>query len=141
MSLIQATLRETRILHAVFMLTVPLYIYTLVVLHPQERKISSAMVSSFAVESIAAAGLALLFRSRKITPALEILHRNPEDTAALARWRAVNILSFTLTETIVLFGFVLKYVGAGWNLAGIFFVVGVFLFLAWTPRLDVPASS
>lgn len=141
MNLLQATLREMRILHAVFMLTVLLYIYTLIVLHPQERKVSSATVSSFAAESIAAAGLALLFRSRKITPALEILYRDPEDKSALARWRSGNILSFVLTETIVLFGFMLKYLGSGWNVAGVFFVVGTLLFLVWRPRIDVPAGS
>jgi hypothetical protein len=140
-NLLQATLREMRILHAVFMLTVLLYIYTLIVLHPQERKVSSATVSSFAAESIAAAGLALLFRSRKITPALEILYRDPEDKSALARWRSGNILSFVLTETIVLFGFMLKYLGSGWNVAGVFFVVGTLLFLVWRPRIDVPAGS
>ena len=141
MNLMQATLREMRILHAVFMLTVLLYIFTLIVLHPQERKVSSATVSSFAAESIAAAGLALLFRSRKIKPALEILHGDPEDTSALARWRSGNILSFVLTETIVLFGFMVKYLGAGWNVAGVFFVVGTLLFLVWRPRLDVPGGS
>ncbi len=101
----------------------------------------SAIVVSLAALSGWVIIIALSFRSRKVHAAVEALQRNPEDATALSNWRLGNLLSLTFAETIVLFGFGLKCFGAGWNLAGIFFVVGVFLFLAWTPRLDVPSVS
>ncbi len=138
---LRATLRYLRIVHATFLFTVLLYFYALTVLRPQEHRVPPAIVICFMAVSTGTITLALFFRSRKVTPAVEILRRNAEDAVALTNWRSGNILSFTLAETIVLFGFVLKYLGAGWNLAGIFFGVGVFLFFVWTPRLDVPTSS
>ena len=65
------------------------------------------------------------------------LSTNPEDTEALRTWRSGQIISFTFAETVVLFGFVLKVLGARWNVAGSFFVVGILLLVAWRPKLDV----
>ena len=44
-------------------------------------------------------------------------------------------------ETIALFGFALKWLGASWLIAGPFFALAFLLLLAWTPRLDLPSPS
>lgn len=137
----QKTLRDMRVLHAVYLLTVALYIYVLVLMRPQEHDVPLAIVISLVGVSAGTIAQAMFFRSRKVTPAVEILRRNPEDASALANWRFGNVLSFTLAEAIVLFGFALKYLGAEWRVAGLFFAVGTFLFLVWTPRLDVSATG
>jgi hypothetical protein len=66
----------------------------------------------------------------------EVLQREPEDSAALARWRFANILSCAFAESVTLLGFALKVLGASWGIAGWFFAGGLILLLLWTPRLE-----
>ena len=137
----QAILRNLRIMYALYLITIPLFLCALVLMRPQERHVPLAITVSLVALSGWLIFIALSFRSRKILPALEMLRRNPEDAAALSNWYVGNVTSFAFAETIVLFGVVLKLFGAGWKVAGVFFALGVFLFLVWTPRLDLPTAS
>ena len=74
-----------------------------------------------------------------IKPSEESLRSNPNDESALKKWRMGVIVPLVMGSTIVLFGLVLKFMGATWNVASWFFFVGIVLLLAWTPRLDVSA--
>jgi uncharacterized membrane protein YgdD (TMEM256/DUF423 family) len=69
----------------------------------------------------------------------ESLRSNANDESALKKWRTGVIVSLVMASTIVLFGVVLKFMGETWNVASWFFIVGIVLLLAWTPRLDVSA--
>jgi hypothetical protein len=66
---------------------------------------------------------------------------DPQDATSLKQWRSGQIVSFAFAESVVLYGFLLKFLGAGWNIAGMFFVVGILVLLAWTPKLEVPGSN
>jgi len=137
---IKSTLKNVKILHLAFLFTVPLFLLQLHLLHPAEHGVSNTVIFGFGAACLLDIVIASRFRDRMIAPSKELLRANPEDTAALNRWRAGSIISFTYAETIVLFGFALKVLGVGWNIAGIFFVVGILLLLAWTPRLDLPQT-
>ena len=65
---------------------------------------------------------------------------HPNDPAALNQWRLGMIGSFVFAETIALLGFVLRFLGAQWKIAGSFFAFAILLMLLWTPRLDVPEA-
>src|SRR6266478_3490445 len=82
---------------------------------------------------------AAFLRRRMIKPSEESLRSNPDDESALKKWRTGVIVSLVMASTIVLFGLVLKFMGATWNVASWFFIVGILLLLAWTPRLDLSA--
>jgi hypothetical protein len=98
--------------------------------------------SAVALEFVSATdiGIAFSFRTRKLHAAEERLRSNSQDAAALILWRSGVIISYCFAEAVVLFGFVLKILGGPWNIASIFFAVGVLLMLLWTPRLDVPSA-
>jgi hypothetical protein len=63
-----------------------------------------------------------------------ILADQPEDTAALKRWRTGYIITYTLCETVVLFGFVLRFMGFTLSEVAPFYVVGFALLLLFGPR-------
>jgi hypothetical protein len=67
------------------------------------------------------------------------LNEQPENTQALVQWRSVNIVSFAQAETVTLFGVALKFLGAGWPVAGVFFFAGLALLL-WTPRIKAAGA-
>ena len=63
-----------------------------------------------------------------------ILADQPEDTAALKRWRTGYIITYTLCETVALFGFVLRFMGFTLSEVAPFYVVGFALMLLFSPR-------
>jgi hypothetical protein len=134
-------LRNARVLHACFLLAALLDIVTLVQIHPPRREVSSTIVYALAFECIVVAGLAMFIGRRRVHVAEEKLRINPGDAVALRHWRTGLILSWVFAESIVLIGFLVKFLGADWRTAGPFFAFGIMLMLLWTPRLDVPSQS
>jgi F0F1-type ATP synthase membrane subunit c/vacuolar-type H+-ATPase subunit K len=63
-----------------------------------------------------------------------ILADQPEDTAALKRWRTGYIITYTMCETLALFGFVLRFMGFTLSEVAPFYVVGFALMLLFGPR-------
>ncbi|MGD0181381.1 MAG: hypothetical protein ABSC15_16325 [Terriglobales bacterium] len=59
---------------------------------------------------------------------------HPGDTAALKRWRTGYIITYTLCETVVLFGLVLRLMGFTLSEVAPFYIVGFALILLFGPR-------
>jgi hypothetical protein len=130
-------LRNVRILHAIFLLTMFLYIVILRLIKTPDQTVPAGIVLAFAVVAFSDVGIAMFIRSRKVRASEEKLRTQPNDAGALNQWRAGMIVSFVLAETIGLLGFVLKFIGAEWRIAGAFFAFAILLLLAWMPQLDV----
>lgn len=130
-------LRNVRILHAIFLLTMFLYIVVLRLIKTPEQTVPPGIVLAFAVVAFSDVGIAMFIRSRKVRASEEKLRTQPNDAGALNQWQVGMIVSFVLAETIGLLGFVLKFIGADWRIAGAFFAFAILLLLAWMPRLDV----
>jgi len=140
-SLAQKTLRIMRVLHAALLLAAVLYVLLplLVIkgaMHPPDAVIPLA----FGMSALPALGVALFYRRRFVQPASEALCANPDDAAAAGRWRQGVLISLVCCESVVLFGLALRFIGGSWNLCAIFYVVGIFLMLAWVPRLELPPT-
>jgi hypothetical protein len=130
-------LRNVRILHAAFLLAMFLYIVVLRLIKTPEQTVPPGIVLAFALVAFSDVGIAVFIRSRKVRASEEKLRTQPNDAEALNQWRVGMIISFVLAETIALLGFVLKFLGAEWKIAGAFFAFAIFLMLLWMPRLDV----
>jgi hypothetical protein len=129
-------LRSLRILHLAFLAATGLYLAVLFQIRPQEKPLDPVFVSALGAASFSVIGVGFFLRARMVTESASRLSANAQDTVSLNRWRVGMLISFTCAESVVLFGFVLKILGAAWNVAGIFFVVGILLLIAWAPRLD-----
>lgn len=53
---------------------------------------------------------------------------------ALRLWKAAHSIGFTIAMSIAILGAALKFLGSGWNVAGIFFGLGLGFLLLWRPR-------
>ena len=131
------TLRQVRILHAVFVATWFMFLYVANFVLPPSS-LAATLPSFFplvvAVVVISEIGMALFLRARFIGSAEMMLRVNSEDRAAIAKWRTGNLFSFCIAETVTLFGLIQKVLGFDWKVAGIFFGVGLLLLILWTPR-------
>lgn len=137
----EKTLKEVRLIHLVFCIS---WLLLLFVLHsiarPLDRPIEPVFVGAIALAALSSLSIGAAIRRKQLAIVAELFERNPENPAALARWRGAQILSFTFAETLTLFGVALRFLGASWNIAGAFFGAGLALLLWWAPRLELPIS-
>jgi hypothetical protein len=134
------TFSEVRLLHAMFVLTWFFFLFVIQVVRPAERPVGRILLLGIAAAAGGDIALGFALRKRFLDSSLEILRAQPANPEALLRWRTGNILAFCNAETVTLFGVVLKFLGARWMIAGVFFAVGLGLLLLWTPRLLRSAS-
>jgi uncharacterized protein YhhL (DUF1145 family) len=134
-------MRNVRLLHAAFLTTTFLYVVILNIIQPIGKSPSIELIVALGVLALADLNIGLFFRSRKVKPAEEKLRVSPDDAASLNEWRLWNLVCFCFAETICLFGFVAKIMGAEWKVAGPFFAVGMLLLVLWAPRLDVAGAQ
>ena len=138
MNAAQKTLRSVRVLHTVFPLAAILYIaLPMAVVRNSDRQVSQVIVLALGVAALGNIGIAFFYRSRMIRPAADHLRENPDAGDAARRWRGGVVVSLVFCESVVLFGLALRFIGASWNVCGIFYAVGILLMLAWTPKLDL----
>ncbi len=131
---LDSTVRTIRIIHAVLLLAAVFYIFMPeALLHHEPHDIHVVWVA-FLVNGLLSVGIALFFRMKMVPTAAETLRTNPEDQPALARWRAGNILSFVLAESIVLFGFALRFMGGTPMQSLPFYSTGIAMMILWFPR-------
>ena len=88
------------------------------------------------VVAMAAMSVAGVFfvRQAMVSRGWEILANHPDDRSALMRWFTGNVVLFALCESIVLYGMLLRFIGATLMQALPFYAVGIFLLLMSYPR-------
>jgi hypothetical protein len=141
MSQIQDMLRRVRLLHALFCVTIPLYLVLISLAPPLvERPVAPMIPLVIAGISATDVWIASRLRARLIPPSIDALEKDPEDRMALQNWRKGCIISFTHAMTLALFGLVIKFLGESWVIAGPFFGVAVLLLMIWRPKLEISSS-
>ncbi|HSA92892.1 MAG TPA: hypothetical protein VLE48_07765 [Terriglobales bacterium] len=130
---LEAAVRVTRTVHLTLLATIPLYFG----LGEMLARVSSGDLRPvrqlLTVFAVVVFGALVVVRKRMLAPAMDLLRRNPDDTAALGRWRAANLISLALCESLALYGFVLRFLGASTFEAAPFFAVAFVLMLAFRP--------
>ena len=139
MSVAQTALTAGRTLYLSFLVAAFLLFWVPTLApHDQNKILPAVIVVVLGAVALMIMGAAWYFRMRLVQPACQKLQADPEDTTAAIQWRTGLIISLAFCESVILIGLSLKFLGAGWNVAGIFYAVGVLLMLAWWPRLDLP---
>jgi hypothetical protein len=135
-------LRQMRIMDFFFIATIVLYAYAGELF---AGKNGSVVTAAMLFGMISCAGfdalIAYYFRSSKLFPALEKLRQNPNDSGALKAWHFSTLVSMVLAESIGLFGFALRFLGASLKVSWSFYAVALALLLFWRPKLELPVGA
>jgi hypothetical protein len=132
---IDGTLRSLRIIHCIMMASMFFYIYFVEFMSAHEsRDLNHSFVFGIAFANLVIIGIAFFFRTKKIGPAMASLQLNPNDVTALQQWRTGALVTAVMMEATVLFGFVLRVMGASLKTSLPFYVVGIGLMLLWWPQ-------
>ena len=129
-----ATLRFLRVIQVAFLVAVVIYIAIAEKVGPREPKDVKQIQMVLAMLSVGLVAMILIVRQRMIPSSEEILRTQPEDLGALLRWRTANLLTLVLAEAVVLYGFVLRFMGGTLLQAAPFYAAGVLLMVVFTPR-------
>ncbi|MBZ5573246.1 MAG: hypothetical protein LAO09_15355 [Acidobacteriia bacterium] len=84
--------------------------------------------------AIADVGVIVVMRRQLVVPAETALAKQPQDATALNRWRAGYIVIYGLSETVALFGLVLRFLGFSFSHVATFYAVGLILMMFFGPR-------
>jgi F0F1-type ATP synthase membrane subunit c/vacuolar-type H+-ATPase subunit K len=90
----------------------------------------------FLLTLVALTTVGMIFAVRRlfVLPSETKLAAEPEDVAALNRWRSGYIITYALSEALALFGLVLRILGFTSSQVLPFYVVGFVLMLLFAPR-------
>lgn len=134
-------LRNLRMLHGVFLLTIVLYAAALTQIPAVSHDPQRILLYVFALVAVSDVLLAFVLRAQLVAAPAHVLLTNPEDANALRKWRSGNLISFVLAETLALLGVLLKFLGFGWNVAAVYFAAAIVLLMLFTPKLELPGES
>jgi F0F1-type ATP synthase membrane subunit c/vacuolar-type H+-ATPase subunit K len=90
----------------------------------------------FVLTLVAITTVGMMFAVRRlfVLRAEATLAAQPEDTAALNRWRSGYIITYALSEAVAVFGLVLRILGCTLSQVAPFYLVGFVLMLLFGPR-------
>ena len=92
------------------------------------------ILETVALLAFADLGILLFLRRILVSGPAEVLRTEPGESAALARWKAGQVITWALAESIALFGVVLHFLGFPITQVAPFFVVGAVVILIFPPR-------
>ncbi len=127
-------LRTVRVLHAAMLSTCLLYVAVGEAVGPKEPKDVKLLLMVLGFMAVAELGAAMLLRPQMVGKAEEVLRRSPDDPAALQQWQTGHIVLYAMCQSVAIFGFVLRMMGATLMQSLPFAGACVLMMLMWVPR-------
>lgn len=131
---IEGSLRYVRMIYGALLFSIVLYIVVAEQVGDHASHDAQAVLLGLAAVSLLTTAVAVMVRIKLVQPAAEILQTQPNDSAAMGRWRSGIIASFVLAESIALCGCGVRFFGGTLLQASPFYAVAIALMLLWWPR-------
>ncbi len=128
------SLKFLRTIQGALLASVLLYALIAVKLGPAPQETMPGVLYAIAAMAVLISVGIFMVRRVMVMRAENMLGANAEDSGALSRWRAGNIIILALAETIALHGLVLRFVGFGFSQVLPFFLASFILMLFFGPR-------
>ena len=125
----------TQLVRAAMLSAIVLYgvILKMLPAHPESPP-NPVIFNAIAVLAFVEIVVMLILRRIFVARASEVLRSQPEDTAALIRWRKGHLITYAFAEAIALYGIVLHFLGFPNVQASLYLLVGFFLILMSPPN-------
>ncbi|MEO5936211.1 MAG: hypothetical protein ABIP81_03270 [Terriglobales bacterium] len=128
-----SSFRILRIMWAAFLIHMGMVVFIAEYLSKGDVRPIDVFYYSFCAVVAVEVVVALILRN-KLDPAYDALRLNAEDKAALVDRQKLHVFLFAISESIVLFGFVLRFLGTPLPYCIPLYAVGVVLLLLSAPR-------
>jgi len=108
----EGSLRTIRIVWIAMLIAAFIYGWLPEKLNVQPKKLDSTFYAVFIVLLVVMLASIVIMRRLTIDKAEPLIRSNPNDAGALQKWRAGQIVTVAMFEAMVLYGLVLRFVGA-----------------------------
>jgi presenilin-like A22 family membrane protease len=107
------------------------FIFIIVNMNRPTRSVSLWVLVSVVFWAVLTVFAGFVMRKKFFRLAAELRSRDLHK--ALYCWKMVHFIGFCCATNLAILGFVLKFLGSGWILAGIFFGLGLAFLVLWKP--------
>ena len=130
----ESSFKLLRTVQVAMLVSIGLYAFIAQGYGPTPKNVSLTFVYAMAVLAACTIGAVLVVRRVMVKPAESSLAENPENAATLYRWRTGYMATYALSEAVVLYGVVLRFLGLSFSQVVPFFLAGFILMLFFGPR-------
>jgi hypothetical protein len=96
---------------------------------------------ALSLATITIVGVILVVRRTLVLQSTSMLAARPDDVATLNRWRTGYIMTYALSESIALFGLVLRLIGFTLSQVWSFYIAAFILLLFFGPRRPLSEAA
>jgi len=96
---------------------------------------------ALSLATITIVGVILVVRRTLVLQSATMLAARPNDAAILGRWRTGYVMTYALSESIALFGLVLRLIGFTLSQVWSFYIAAFILLLFFGPRRPLSEAS
>ena len=130
----ESALKQIRIIWTAMVVAAFIYVWLPEYVQVQPREIPPSIMPVFAALGVSMIVAIVVFRKIYISKAELVLQRDSNDASALLRWRTGQITTMALCEGLVLYGLVLRFMGATRYQAAPMYIIGIGAFIIFRPQ-------
>jgi|SRR5438128_6334276 len=130
----ESAVKTVRILQIAMLVSITMYVFIGERMAPGPSSVSPVVFYVFSLAGMTFVGVILLIRRTLILQSEATLRTGATDVGTLNRWRSGYIVTYALSESLALFGLILRFMG--FNLVQVvpFYLAGFILMLFFGPR-------
>ena len=130
----ESAVKTVRILQIAMLVSIAIYVFIGERIAPGPRSASPVFFYTFSLVGMTLVGIILLVRRTLILQSEATLRTGATDVGTLNRWRSGYIVTYALSESLALFGLILRFMG--FNLVQVvpFYLAGFILMFFFGPR-------
>ena len=136
-----SAIKVVRLIQVAMLVSVVLFVLIGEVVGSIPKLSDPTLFYALSLATITIVGVILVVRRTLVLQSSTMLAARPNDTATLNRWRTGYIMTYALSESIGLFGLVLRLIGFTLSQVWSFYIAAFILLLFFGPRrpLSEPA--
>jgi len=134
---VDLAIRTVRVLQIAMLMSVLLLMVTGEVVGAIPRLNNPTLFYALSMATITIVGVILVVRRTLVQQSAAMLAIRPNDVATINRWRAGYVMTYALSESIAVFGLLLRLIGFTLSQVASFYVAGFMLLLFFGPRRPV----
>ena len=130
----EPAIKVIRAIQIAMLVSVALFVVVGEVVGSIPRLNNPKLFYALSLATITIVGVILVVRRTLVLQSAAALAARPNDAATLNRWRAGYVMTYALSESIALFGLVLRLIGFTLSQVWSFYIAGFILLLFFRPR-------
>jgi len=138
---VDSAIKVVRLIQVAMLVSVVLFVLVGEVVGSIPKLSDPTLFYALSLATITIVGVILVVRRTLVLQSATMLAARPNDAAILGRWRTGYVMTYALSESIALFGLVLRLIGFTLSQVWSFYIAAFILLLFFGPRRPLSEAS